>query len=157
MTAIHRCKRCLAPVKWITTTREKSQALEPLPRKDGTVAIVASLGVTLTKEQRESHDGDLYMPHDAVCGNPRRATKAPPTGLTAITGLSFVGEADRLARALMKAATHITKRALPDERDCEVAFRYFRAQNPGIDPKVIPLLRPRIRQIVAERSQEARA
>lgn len=156
MTAIHRCKRCGLPVKWVTTSHEKSQALDPLPSKDGTVAIVAGVAITLSKAHREEVVGDLWMPHAATCAKGRPAPK--PQGLTAITGLSFVDEADRIARLLMKSAEKLVNRA-PDERDCEVAWRYFRAENRGIDPSVIPLIRPRVRQIISQRGrpQEARA
>lgn len=153
MSAVHRCKRCNLPVKWVTTTHEKSQALDPIPSKDGTVAIVAGLGVTLTKPQRDAHDGDLWMPHAATCPKGRPAPKVPPAGLSAITGLSFVDEADRLARVLIRCAAVIVKRD-PDEADCRVAWRYFVAQNPGIDPKVRPFIGPRVRQLIAARTPQ---
>lgn len=159
MTAVHRCKRCNLPVRWVTTTHEKSQALDPLPNREGTVAIVAGLAVTLTKAQLPTHEGDLYMPHAATCAKGRPAAASSATGLTAITGLSFVDEADRIARNLIRFAAELTKRPRPDEHDCTIAFRYFKAGN-SVDPKVIPLLRPRVREILAQRDAarvEARA
>jgi hypothetical protein len=157
VTAIHRCKRCGLPVKWVTTTQQKSQALDPLPNAEGSVAIVAGLGVTLTKAQRDEHNGDLWMPHAATCAKRRPASKPAPVGLTAITGLSFVDETDRVAQSLVRFAREMVKRA-PDENDCRVAWRYYTAKN-TVDPKVRPYIGARVREIVAKRNQpqEARA
>lgn len=151
MPAVHRCKRCNAVVRYVTTQALKSQALDPAPHKDGTVAIVAGLGVTLSKRERDAHDGELWMPHAATCSKGRPSQPAKAVGLTAITGLSFVDEADRVAKNLIRFASDLTKRPNPDERDCEVAFRYFKQHN-TVDAKVIPLLRPRVRQIIAARA-----
>jgi len=155
MSAIDRCKRCGPPVRWVTTTQDKSQALDPIPVKDGTVAIVAGLGVTISKARRPEHTGDLWMPHAATC--PKGRTARAPVGLTAITGLSFVEETDRVARGLMRFAQEIVKRT-PDESDCRVAWRYYAAKN-SIDRKVRPFIGARIRELVAARAagSEARA
>lgn len=155
MPAVHRCKRCNLPVRWVTTSLDKSQALDPIPVKDGTVAIVAGLGVTLSKAQRDEHTGDLWMPHAATC--PKGRIVAPSAIRTAITGLSFRDETDRVARGLMRFAQELVKRA-PDENDCRVAWRYYAAKN-AIDPKVRPFISARIRELVAARASgnEARA
>lgn len=159
MPAVHRCKRCNAIVRYVTTQSLKSQALDPAPHKDGTVAIVAGLGVTLSKRERDAHDGELWMPHAATCSKGRPVQPAKAVGLTAITGLSLVDEADRLAQALMRHAARMTKRPNPDFNDCRAAWPYFLAANRGIPKDTQGLVAPRVRQIIAARAagSEARA
>ena len=156
MTAVHRCKRCHEPVRYVTTIHEKSQQLDPLPNPKGTVVIVAGLAMTLSKGQ--THDGERWMPHAATCPKGRPQAEPKPTGLVAITGLSLIDEADRLAQKLIAKAKWLVKRE-PDEDDCRVAWRYFVAENPGIDPNVRDLIGPRVRHLIASRTQreEARA